>query len=64
MNPRFNAQAPKQGGTVTPPMSGKALSAAVPEKKVGWGDLPGKTQPGDRSAGVKKVVAYPDAKGL
>lgn len=34
------------------------------EKTVAWGGLPGKTQPKDRSGGVKKLKIHPVSIGL
>ena len=35
----------------------------TPEKKVGWGGLPGKSGP-NRSNGVEKAKVYPDSEGI
>lgn len=36
----------------------------VVEKTMKWPDLPGKTQPGNMSAGVKKVKGHAVSKGI
>ena len=37
---------------------------AMPEKKVNWPGVPGKTQGKNRSGGVKKAKIHPSAEGL
>lgn len=52
-NPRF-AKGPSQ----KPPPNGQpasGLGMPITEKTANWGGLPGKEQPRNRSAGVKKV---------
>lgn len=50
----------KQGA----PTGQRGGSQAMPEKTVNWPDLPGKTQPKDRSGGTKKCKCHTVSKGI
>lgn len=54
------ASGPK-GGKVN---MGPSPTLGFPEKTINWRDLPGKTQPKDRSRGVKKCKCHPVSKGI
>lgn len=46
------------------PKAGRKASGKMPEKTAAWPGLPGKAQPRDRSAGVKKCKSYVKSEGL
>lgn len=57
-------------GHTSAPAKGKPAPAkgggdrSMPEKPVGYPDVPGPTQPRDRSLGVPKLKICPEKKGL
>tara|TARA_Y100000296_G_C4952914_1_gene147079 strand:- start:290 stop:481 length:192 start_codon:yes stop_codon:yes gene_type:complete len=54
-----------QGGASSPKMSGPGSKPGAKEKPAfPSADLPGKTQPKDRSGGVKKAQVSPKSTGL
>lgn len=66
-NPRYNNQVANSrvGSVMREPTKGKAQpSDATPHPDIGWGGLPGSTQPKARNAGVRKATVYPQSKGL
>ena len=56
-------QARKAGGG-NAAAEGRPARAPMPMKTANFGGLPGKTQPKDRSGGVKPVKGYPQREGL
>lgn len=53
-----------KGGGVKP-KRGVAPAASLPsDKTASWPGLPGKTQPKDRSGGVKRVRQHPKSDGI
>ena len=44
--------------------SASVQSAAMPMRTANWGALPGKSQPGGRSGGTKKLDQSADEKGI
>ena len=54
----------KMGGSAVVKVDKKAASESFPERTAGWGQLPGKTQPKDRSLGVKRIQSHPKSSGL
>lgn len=56
----------KSGRSGSTPVTGKrgAKSASMKEKTANWPGTPGKTQPRDRSGGVRKLRAHPKSEGI
>lgn len=67
-NPRFSdlKPTPKDPAKGTPPPGtvGKPPKVTITEKTAAWAGVPGKTQPRDRSGGVKKVKQSMRSEGV
>ena len=53
-----------QGRATLEKMTPKKSMPSFKEGTIDWGDLPGKTQPKDRSNGIKRLKIHPVSKGL
>ena len=64
-NPNFSDVSPgnKPDHAISKPKT-RAASAPMPERTAGWGGLPGKSQPKDRSGGVMRLKTHPKSEGL
>ena len=61
---KYHGQVPAIGKVPAGYKAGAGAGASMNEKPGFTVDLPGKTQPKDRSGGTKRCPTYPNSKGI